>query len=269
MWGGLLSMALGGGLGALGDNLLSPDYSNSMGNQSMTNAVNDVIGQAPGLMNASMYNAAGQVGGDAVRSGFGNALSSLQNSAAAISDANAMRDMATRQLSALGSQASLSRQMAENQVGNMRRDTMNQLRASGASPAAMAAVAGKLGAGAQGSATGLLGAYGQAMNQATAQAGSLRSQASNLLGQDLASRNAIFVDPYKAQMNQGITSLAGQLGTQAANNAYSEQQNFNNPLAGLAGGLGMGGAGLMGNWLAGQATPGDEGTQGGYNNNWR
>ena len=243
---GIGGMAGGGILGSLGWGLgealgLTPDVRGSVGTQSIEQALGMVQQAGPGLTQAAMYNPAGQTGAN-VGQTFQRKLDQLGQSGQAINTANRMRSLGGQGVSTALSQFGSSQTQAAQQAGALRRSLMSSLSGSGASPAAMAGVAGTLGQGVQQGATQALAQGQQAYGRAIGQAGQLTGQAQNVLDQNLALRNQIYVDPYKAQINQGLMNLPGQF---ARSISSSVEQARTNPLAGLAGGLGMWGSGSL------------------------
>ncbi len=243
----LLSLLMSGGggiLGSLGDKLseslgLTPDVASSTGTQSISQGLQMAQQAAPGLTQAAMYNQAGQTGAD-VGQTFQRKLDQLGQSSQAINTANRMRSLGGQGISNALSQFGSSQTQAAQQAGALRRSLTGAM--AGRSPASIAGAMGSLGQGVQQGATQALAQGQQSYGQATGLAGSLTGQAQNVLGQDLALRNQIYVDPYKAQVNQGIMGMPGQF---ARNISGSVEQARTNPLAGFASGLGMWGSGSL------------------------
>jgi hypothetical protein len=116
---------------------------------------------------------------------------------------------------------------------------MGDLRASGATPAAKAAAASQL-IGSQGQGMmGLLANAGQQYQSAIANAANMTNAQQDIMQKDITNRYGMYVDPYKAQLNQGISSLAAAQGSEAVQSA--RQNAVANPMAGLASGLGQSG----------------------------
>jgi hypothetical protein len=250
--GGLLMGGGGGLLSALGDkvNLFGGGTSGSLKMQQDASkfGLDQALQQGAGLTQAGMYNAAGDVG-QMTGINFNKALQNLGPSANAIATSNKLNAMGDSALSSAGQNASLAMQQGAMQSGNTRRDIVNNLIASGANPAAIGNIAQKIGEGSnQGALTGLTEAN-KAYNQANVTAGSMTNQANQALE---ASRMANFetnVKPYMAQVNQGITALAGNLAGQGMQASQMAQQfgTANNALAGLSQGFGQLGGGLLTN----------------------
>jgi len=231
----LAAPLLGGGINYFG-NLLGKDQfgsssaSESAGIKGMEYGLDAALGAAPALTQASMYNEAGQTG-PAVRQGFETALGGLTNSMSAIASANAQNAAGDRALSNVGTTTSIARQVAENNLRNARTNITDTARLSGMPASALTAAASAAGrSGAQGAL-----ALGGQSTAAAAQANQMAAQgaagAQNTLGQDLSLRNQIYVDPYKAQLNQGVAGLAGKLAGDSSSSMQSTSDDymFNNP----------------------------------------
>lgn len=240
--GGLGSVALDT-IGGLAEGLF-PKMFGAGGSQSeaISQSLRDTANLAPSLTESSMYNAAGYTGGD-VRNTFGRQLDSLGNSGQARLAAANLRGLGTQALSNVGTQFENSRQAAQQVQGDMRRDAMSALRSGGASPAAIGATLSGLSDANRQTSSALYGQAAQQYGNALNTAASAQAQASNILGSDLASRNQIYVKPFEAQINQGITALAGDIAGQQASAAASQDALVTAPWAGLATGLGQLGAG--------------------------
>lgn len=244
---GLGGQALGGVAGALG-NKMSEWISGESSSEAQTNLMNQLMQQ--GTQNnrsdvlSRMFNAAGQQGSQ-VGASHKMALDSLGQSTGALRDANALRSQADQMLSNANQQASATQMTTQNSLGNMRRDAMDAMRGT-ASPAAMAGALGKMGQGAAQAGSQMYAQNMQALNQAGAQAGGMRSAATEMLAKDLANRNQIYVKPYEAQVSGGslADTAANQYGS--VSSSVSRDMVANNPLAGIASGLGqLGTAGMM------------------------
>lgn len=209
---------------------------------SITQGLQDTAKLAPSLTEASMYNAAGYTGGD-VKNTFARQLDSLGNSGAARLSAANMRGLGDQALSGVNTQFENSRQQAGQVQGNIRRDAMNVLRSGGASPASISASLSSLADANRQTTSALYGQAAQNYGNALNFAGNQQAGAANLLGQDLASRNQIYVKPYEAQINQGISGLAGQVAGMSQAAAKSQDALVTKPWAGLAHGLGQLGGG--------------------------
>ena len=205
--------------------------------QGLSQGIRDVTASAPSLTQASMYNAAGYTGSD-VQNTFGRQLDSLQNSVQARQAATAMRNLGSQALSNVGTQYSNARSQANQAMGDVRRNLMGALSAGGASPAAMAASIGRFGDAGRQTASALYGEAGNQYMNALGLAGNMQGQAQNILGQDLALRNQIYVDPYRAQLNQGVAGLAGDIAQAQSQIGMQKDHLVTQPWAGLASGLG-------------------------------
>ncbi len=219
----------------------------SSGTGGVLNAYDALSKKMPEYTKQSMYNAAGQTGADVER-GFKSALDSLQNSAGAVNTASDLNQTADRMLSNVGTQTNIARVQENNANRATRNNVLNMLAQSGSNPAAMVAASGKMGEAQGANALNFLGQAGQMAQGANAAAGNLRAQGQNILDQNLNSRNQIYVDPYKAQVNPIAGGLFGTVGPSAQQDTIIRQ-----PLGGLASMMGDVGASLVKNvqWAKG------------------
>jgi hypothetical protein len=206
-----------------------------------------------------MTNAAGQQGAQ-VGASHKLALDSLGQSANATRDANAMRSMGGLGLQNANTMANASMMQGQQGMGNMRKQ-MIEMGGQMGSPAAIAAMAGQMGAGAVGQGINALGQASQAYGQANQSAMQGVGQANSMLQGDLANRNNTYVKPYEAQVAGGSLAQGalGQLGgmTQSANQSTQLDHALNNPLAGLSSGLGKMGSFYMNDWMREGVSPTD------------
>lgn len=257
--GGLGSQLSGGILGSLGTqfNKLLGGSGTGAGGGTMQDQIgyaNQLMGM--GIQNnradvlSRMTNAAGQQGAQ-VGASHKMALDSLGQSANATRDANAMRSMGNLGLQNANTTANAALTQGQLGLGNMRKQ-MVEMGGQIGSPAAIAAMAGQLGAGAVGQGINALGQASQAYGQANQSAMQGRGQANSMLQGDLSNRNQIYVKPYEAQVSGGslANSALGQLGGMSSSANQSAQLDYalNNPLAGLSAGLGDIGSFLTSDW---------------------
>ena len=251
-----LGSSLGGGLlSSLGDKAgewlgLTPDISKSSSAQAIDWGLNKALDYGQRLTGESMYNAMGDTGKSAVMSNVKNALNSLTNSARAQNNANAMERNASDVMQGANRYGNLAMDQTNQRTGGMVNAAMGTAKASGAGPAATAAMLGSLGKGISAGnadlATQLMGAYNQSLGQSE----QMRGGAQNVLQSDLGQRFQQNVQPYMANLNQGVSSLANNITNEANQSAMDQART--NPLAGIAGGMGMLGSGglsqLMSLW---------------------
>lgn len=256
--------AAGWGIGEILNNVLglSPDFSSGQSSSQQatehaTNfAIDTVVNRGEELTGAGMYNAMGGTGKGEVQAAAELALGNLTPGATAISDAGRMRRAATDMMGTATRQGVSAMRAAGREAGNLRQDITNALALQNANPAAIAASAGKINQATGGT---LADTFSRAMStkqQALGQASSTYGAASQLMDQARNSRFQTDVVPYMAQVNQGVTGLAGALapalGTSAGESAQrSEEQFRTNPLSGLASVMGQATGGLMQNWALG------------------
>lgn len=145
--------------------------------------------------------------------------------------------LAQMQQQALGSQAlsgaqattDLARSAAQMNLGNQRRDLMQQAAAAGGSPAALAGVAGSLGASSAQTLTNLASQGAAAQQSAIANASKAFSEGEDIRGRDLAQQFQNF-QPYALQ-KFGATSAGGLASMSAANQAAAQTGAMEDPLA--------------------------------------
>ena len=241
--GSVLSAGGGGLIDSLGGMLGSSLFGLGGSSQSAANqALDDITAQGEALTRSALFNAAGQTG-PSVEDSFRRQLAGLQHSAGAVRRAGALEGLANRTVAAGNEQFGAMLQSNAQQQGALRSQAMQSLLASGASPAALsAAMRGMEGAAAH-SGAGLIAQAAEQNRQNASLAGNLTGQAQGVLAQDLALRNSIHVDPFKAQLNSGIAPLAGHMAGLASSN--QQDMLINNPLAGFGTALGGLGGGLM------------------------
>lgn len=203
----------------------------------------DILNNASGITQNSMYNAAGQTGPN-VGATYALKADQLTNTAKALDSYNRQLGAADQMLQSTNRNTSLAQQLMGQQMGNMRTGMLNQSAAAGASPAAMAAIAARMGQMAGQGSTQLLGQAGQQHIAALGAAGDMARNAYGTLASDRALGYELGVKPYEAQINQGITGLAGSAGSVAAQANLGQQELEEmmkmqlNPLSGLAKGFG-------------------------------
>lgn len=145
--------------------------------------------------------------------------------------------LAQMQQQALGSQAlsgaqattDLARSTAMMNLGNQRRDLMQQAAAAGGSPAALAGVAGSLGASSNQALTNLASQGAAAQQSAIANASKAFSEGEDIRGRDLAQQLQNF-QPYALQ-KFGATSAGGLASLASANQAAAQTASMEDPLA--------------------------------------
>mgnify|MGYP001596771643 CR=1 FL=1 len=247
--GSLIAPGIGGLIGNLGQSLLQ---TGGAAGQSAASAADALAKNAPWRTKQNMFNAAGQ-SGPQVEQGFKTALDSLQNSAGAINAASDANQAADTLASSVGTNTNIARTQQNNATRAMRNELSGALRGAGANPAAMVAGFGKLGEASSQGSLALLGQAGQQAQAAAAQGGAMRLQAQNTLDQNLANRNQIYVDPYKAQVNN--TGAEAGVAAQAA----GDTQVYS-PFQGVASILGKAGSGLLENVFSNQTGDGQKQT---------
>lgn len=253
LFGSLLSTGLGGILDAVGGSLGTSLFdTGGSSTEAGMQSLRDMQQIAPGLTEAAMFNAAGQTGAE-TGLGFRKALDALAPSSVATSTANSLRAMGSQAMSGLSEQFANAARQSQMASGNIRRDMMNRLGASGASPAAMTAAAVALGRANTAGKAALLGQTGGQLQSALGLSANLMNQAQQTLNSDLALRNQIYVDPYKAQVNGGIMGLGNTMAQMGSSN--QREAIVNNPLAGLGTAMGAYGGGLMTQLFDQRSTP--------------
>lgn len=251
---GLMSL-LGGGIAGTAGNLLGRGIDELTGGflsgsaqtqklikTAQENAYNMAIQKQGALNQAGMYNEAGQTG-QAVGNTFQQKLASLGNTAQAKSAANAMNAYGREGVSnaLLGGQQALKAQ--QSQYGGLR----DVLKNSAGTPAsARMGMIAKLGEGIGGSNAQALGESGKLMQGALGQAGSFQHGASELLNQDKAQQFATNVQPFAAKIH-GAEAPIGAMAGMNTEGALATADNVENPLAGLAAGMGKQGMNAISN----------------------
>lgn len=263
--GKLGTKVFGGGSDALWGSGGVGDYINKSTDATI-NAQNKMFdnlqARIPGLMNQLNYNAMGQTGQSAAL-GAQNALDKWTNSAQGVSTANRLTSDADALRSVANTQGTLALGQNQQQAGQLVNDTVRSLTNSGASPAAVAAAAGKI-AGAMGQNNqNLLAQSAGALSQNLGAAANLTSQAQQGLLQDKAMEYKK-VEPFlnqresATQMLGMMANAAGDalrpaLGAGAQGFSQGIQPLLGNQLGGLTTALGVGGGELL---------------RGGFNNLW-
>lgn len=211
-------------LGALAPGILQglgDAFGISDGGSSATNAAtNKAIEDAARIQQAASYTASGAEGAAANRE-------SMMKSRELVNTMSADARRAQQQQQALGSQAlSTGQQMtdlataqAQQNLGNQRRDLMEQARAGGVSAAGLAAIAGNLGQSNSQTLGNLLMQGTQAQQQGLQQAGSAFGASEQIRQADLQNRVQMF-QPFAMQKFGGTTAGAisslGEFGAQQA-----------------------------------------------------
>jgi hypothetical protein len=236
---------LGGATGALGD---------------AQNAVTNNLGK---LATANLYNAAGRTG-EATKSSFDNALNSLSNSAEARRASADNNNMAFRMLSQGQQSIDDVNRNAQRSMGSTIRQTGQVARDRGIGAGGLASVANQI----NDSTSQTLSQAGQQQTQsgmqATAGAGELSARSSQILNQDLANRNDIFVKPFYAQ-SSGIGNAAVNSMPNIFSTLYDEKAAYQ-PMAGFSAALGRYGNRYGGRYFNDQSADDARGAyNGGFN----
>lgn len=240
---GLLTSGLGmatGGLGGIIGTVGLQALTQSTGN-TIQDASQGFLKDASKFADANLYNAAGRTGA-ATRASFDQKYNSLQNSAEAIQAANAQRQMAGRTLGAAQHTMDSAARTAERGLGAQTRAITDAASTAG-SPAALAALANRLGDTTSQAIGQQAALQNQAAMGAAGQAAGMMSNSSDILNKDIANRYQTFVKPFEAQSsglgNQMVSSLPGAM------KGAQESRAFANPLAGFASGMGEYGGQMM------------------------
>ncbi len=254
------------GLGALGDTLggmILPGLGGIIGSawtkysEGPGGSVSQMLSQnydaAKKFSELSGYNAAGYKG-TAVKSDYANALSGLQNSAAAINAANAQNQMAGRMLTSQQQSMDSTNRNAQNLAGAQTRSLVDLGRNQTLGGGGLAALADSVGKNTDNT---ILSANNQnAQNSANiaAQAAGLNANSSNILNSDLANRYNLFVKPHEYQENNLAQAALGQFGPMVTQN--NQDRVVQQPLSGLGHAMGALGGGMMGSMFgnAGEAS---------------
>lgn len=265
-WGQLLGTGVGLGLGmpmlgGIVGSLTNRIFSRDTGNT--TRAADQLAERISDFTERGLYNAAGRVGKD-VKPSFDLALGSLTNSAEARNAANAQTNLAGRTLSQAQNTMDSLAQNAQRTAGAQSRQAMDMARQQGVGSAGLASL--KQGFGdVMNNTLGNLGAQqSQAAQAATQQAANMMANSSQILNQDLANRNDIYVKPFYAQSSgAGNTALGGIPGM---SESISKDLVIDNPLSGLASGMGDMGVQFMNSAFTDQMAKRMKGAAGNWNN---
>ena len=233
---GLLGTAVGGPLGSAAGTLLPGLFRAGMSafglsddSSTTSNAMNQGLDALKQTQQIASYTQSGQEGVNANREAF-NKSRELVNTRSAESMLNEaiQRNLGGQALGSAQKQMDTASTMAQRNLGNQR-TAMSQIAGRmGANPAALAGLAGQLGAGNTQTLMGLQGQSGQMMQQGLGQAGQMFGQADQGRMADLQSRLQMF-QPFALQKFGG-TNLGAMGGLGSLQESQSRVNAAEDPM---------------------------------------